>query len=142
VAAVAPLPHDRARAPAHRLRLAPPPRPTSAPTFGDAVYAATLAVLLACGIVGVLLLNTATQTQADRIAAQKQRLAGLALQIQSAQVALDRDAAPAVVAARARALAMRPAAKLAVLHAPRTPTFAPPRAATGRAPAARRAHAG
>ena len=128
MAAVAPVLSDGGPDRRPRLRLAAaPPQRTKAPTFADAVYAATLALLLAAGILGVLLLNTATQTQADRIAAQRQHLAALALQAQAAQVALDREAVPAAVEARARALQMRPAAAMPILRLSRTATFAPPR---------------
>lgn len=151
MAAAEPLSRTASRPADRRLRLAERPAPaavrpraTTAPTFADAAYAATLALLLAVGIIGVLLLNTATQTQADRIAAQKQQLATLALKTQLAQVSLDEDGVPSAVAARARALQLRPASRLPVLRLSRAATFAPPRPAkvSARAPAARRARAG
>jgi hypothetical protein len=99
------------------LRLVPSPRRRSAPR--DGLYALTISALLATGIVVVLLLNTAMQTQADRIALSKQHLSKLALQIQTMSVELDRQGVPAVLAARAQALHMRPATRLPVLDLPR-----------------------
>jgi hypothetical protein len=117
VAAATPLradPRPGRRAPG--LRLAPPLRRRRR-SYGDAVFATTLAALLAVGILGVLLLNTAMQTQADRIAATQHRLAGLNLAIQGAQTTLDRLNTPAELAARAIALHMRPAKGIAILRA-------------------------
>jgi len=117
VAAATPL---RAAPPPGRraagLRLAPPLRRRRR-SYGDAVFATTLAVVLGVGIVAVLLLNTAMQTQADRIAAAQHRLATLNLAVQGAQTTLDRLNTPAELAVRASALHMRPANRIAVLRA-------------------------
>ena len=84
--------------------------------YGDALFATTLSALLAVGIVGVLLLNTSMQTQADRIAAMRQHIATLSLQLQQTQTALDRDDTPSALAARAAALHMRPAGDVPTLR--------------------------
>ena len=82
--------------------------------------------MLGVGIVGVLLLNTAMQTQADQIQATQQKLAALHLVVQGEQTALDRMNTPAALAARAAALHMRPAKTMPVLRVPvRTPTRLP-----------------
>lgn len=137
------------------LRLVPRPRRRRRRRIGtgfrDAVFAATLAGLLAIGIMGGLLLNTAMQTQADRIALTKQQLAASALRIQSLQSDLDRAATPASLAVRAAGLGLRPAARLHVVAAPRHPAATLQSAAvqralrgkiSGREQAASRAHAG
>jgi hypothetical protein len=119
VAAVAPLRTTSAPRPAGRrtpLRLVPPLRRRRRRSYGDALFATTLSALLAFGIVGVLLLNTAMQTQADRIAAMRQRIAGLSLQLQQAQTGLDQEDSPSALAVRAGALGMRPAAAMPVLR--------------------------
>jgi hypothetical protein len=117
MAAVAPLRHDHddsRRSVA--LSLVPPlPRSRRSQHRRDAVYAVTLAVLLGVGILGVLLLNTAMQTQADRIAATKQQLADLTLRAQVLQTAADETDSPAVLAARARSLHLRPATRVAIV---------------------------
>lgn len=87
----------------------------------DGLYAATVATLLATGIVGVLLLNTAMQTQADRIALVKQRLAALQHQEQTLGVAVDQLSSPASLAARAAAMHLRPARALALIVLPARP---------------------
>lgn len=90
------------------------------------LFAATLSGLLAFGIVGVLLFNTAMQTQADRIAGLHRQLGALGLQLQGAQTALDRQESPSELAARATALQMRPAATMPVLRmSARTPQRLP-----------------
>ena len=90
------------------------------------LFAATLSGLLAFGILGVLLFNTAMQTQADRIALMRQRLATLGLQLQVAQTALDRQESPSELAARAAALQMHPAATMPLLRtSARTPQRLP-----------------
>lgn len=155
MAAVAPLRPDPVApsTPRTPLRLAPAaPQRSSA---RDAVWAMTLALLLAVGIVGVLVLNTSTQTQADRIAATRQHLADLALRAQVLQTQADETAAPGTLAARARALHLRPAAHIGFLQpaparrvvtsARRVVRGAHPRTRTpvsARVPAARRVRAG
>jgi hypothetical protein len=135
MAAVEPLRTQRPDRPrnAPALRLAPRPRPRPTPRR-DAVFAATLAVLLAVGIVGVLLLNTAMQAQADHIAAAKQRLSDLTLRAQVLKTTADEVASPTVLAARARQLHLRPATRVTLLRT--TP------AVSARGPAAPPAPAG
>jgi hypothetical protein len=117
------------------LRLAQPVRRRRRKAYGDALFATTLAALLAVGILSVLLLNTAMQTQADRIAATQHRLATLRLAAQGAQTTLDRLTTPAELATRAAALHMRPAARITTLTvAAQAPTHLPnPVSARGRA---------
>ena len=103
-------------------------------------------MLLAVGIVGVLLLNTSMQTQADQIQAMRQRVAALSLELQQAQTALDRDNSPSALATRAAALNMRPARTVTILRPTdlRAPTFggkARPRV-SARARAAKTTHGG
>jgi len=128
VAAAAPLRaaplKNGARRPA--LRAVPVRRRRRRRAWGDAVFATTLALVLGVGIVGVLLLNTAMQTQADQIQATQQRLAALRLVVQGQQTALDRMNTPGALAAQAATLHMRPAATMPVLRVPaRTPTRLP-----------------
>jgi hypothetical protein len=120
--------------------------------WGDALFATTLALVLGVGIVGVLLLNTAMQTQADQIQATQQKLAALRLVVQGEQTALDRVNAPGMLAARAAALHMRPAAAMLMLRAPAHPPTRLPAAAkvhepksqglSARAPAKSPSHGG
>ena len=140
MAAVAPIRTtsrpDGGRTPGRRtpLRLVPPlRRRRPRRSYGDALFATTLSALLAVGIVGVLLLNTSMQTQADRISAMRQQIVDLSLRVQQAQTALDRDNSPSALAARAVALSMRPAGEMPMLR----PGTRPPR----RLPAAPRAKA-
>jgi hypothetical protein len=113
------------------LRLVPPrlvaPRKARRPrAYGDVLFATTLSALLGFGIVGVLLFNTAMQTQADRIAIMRHRLGALALQLQTAQTALERQESPSELAARAAALQMRPATTMPLLRtSARTPQRLP-----------------
>jgi len=126
VAAVAPI-RTTAPGPAGRrtpLRLVPPARRRRRRrSYGDALFATTLSALLGVGIVGVLLLNTSMQTQADQIAAMRQRIAAASLRVQQAQTALDRDSSPSALATRAAALQMRPAREMPMLR----PATRPPR---------------
>jgi hypothetical protein len=113
------------------LRLVPARKGRPRRAHGDVLFAATLSALLAFGIVGVLLFNTAMQTQADRIAGLRGQLGALGLQLQAARIALDRQESPSELAARATALQMRPAATMPVLRtSARTPQRlpAPPKA--------------
>lgn len=136
MAAVAPL-QDTGSASSPRrherrppLRLVTPRRRRRTRAYGDALFATTLSAVLAVGIVGVLLLNTAMQTQADRIQLMRERLATLALASQGARTDLDRADSPSQLAARAAALHMRPAGRMQILRASaRTPRRLP--AATG-----------
>ena len=84
----------------------------------NGLYAATVAAVLAAGIVGVLLLNTAMQTQADQMVSVKQRLAALQQQTQVLGVAVDQLSSPASLAARATTLQMRPAGRLPIIVLP------------------------
>lgn len=81
------------------------------------MYAVALSALLAIGILGALLINTSMQQQARLIAHQQAQIATLQLQTQIAQAQVDRDAAPWVLAQRARELRMRQASSLQVLRA-------------------------
>ena len=103
--------------------------------------------MLGVGILGVLLLNTAMQTQADQIQATQQKLAALHLVVQGEQTALDRMNTPGALAERASALHMQPAATMPVLRLPaRTPTRLPAAATvkrvSARAQAKSRVHGG
>lgn len=134
MAAVAALPQQRPDRPSVRPDLRLAPRYRARPTPGrDVAYAFTLALLLVVGIIGVLLLNTAMQTQADHIAAAKQHLADLTMNAQVLQTEADRDDAPGALAARARALHLRPAT---------TVTIVPAHTVSARARAARPTHGG
>ena len=124
MAAAAPLRADlrspvRPAARRPSLRLVPNRRRRRRRAWGDAVFATTLALVLGVGILGVLLLNTAMQTQADQISAAKHRLAALHLVVQGEQTELDRLNTPGSLAVRAAALHMRPAAALRVLRLPK-----------------------
>ena len=148
MAAVAPIRTtsrpDGGRAPGRRtpLRLVPPlGRRHPRRSHGDALFATTLSALLAVGIVGVLLLNTSMQTQADRISTMRQRIVEMSLRLQQAQTALDRDNSPSSLAARATALKMRPAGEMQMLRpGPRPPRRLPAapktKAVSARGPAA------
>ena len=120
MAAAAPLRNaPSARPPARRtpLRLVPPlRRRRRRRSYGDALFATTLTVVLAVGIVGVLLFNTSMQTQADQIQTMRHRVADLSLQEQQEQTALDRDNSPSALAAHATALHMAPARDVTILR--------------------------
>lgn len=148
MAAAAPLHRDETSQPRPSLHLVPAAR-TTPPRFAEVAWATTLSLVLGLGIIGVLLLNTATQTQADRIAAQKARLAALALTVEQARTAADQAAAPTALAARARALDLRPAKQIGVLQlrqshqrAVAAKHTATTKKVSARAPAARRVRAG
>lgn len=111
------------------------------------MFATTLALVLGVGIVTVLLLNTAMQTQADQISATQHRLAALHLVVQGEQTALDRLSTPGALATRAAALHMRPATTMPMLRLPkRVPTALPaparPKRFSARARAASAGHGG
>lgn len=74
----------------------------------DAAFASCLTLVLAVGVVGVLLLNTAMQQQSDRIAAQHARVATLAQRAQEAAARLDWMSDPVLLARKARQLHLRP----------------------------------
>ncbi len=75
----------------------------------DAAFASFLTLLLVSGVLGVLLLNTAMQRQADLIATQHARIAALAQQAQLLRARRDRREDPQALAARAAQLRLRPA---------------------------------
>ena len=78
------------------------------PRGREAAFAACLALVLSVGVLGVLLLNTVMQQQADRIARQYQRIASLNHKAQELQTALDWQTDPTRLAAKAHALKLRP----------------------------------
>jgi cell division protein FtsX len=92
---------------------------TSSPRGREAAFAACLALVLAVGVLGVLLLNTAMQQQANAIARQHQRIATLTQQAQGLRTGLDRQTEPARLAARAKALRLRPVTRIEFVSAPR-----------------------
>ena len=98
------------------------------PREREAAFAACLAVVLTVGVLGVLLLNTAMQQQADRIAQQHQRVATLTQKARELQTSLDWQTDPTRLAARARTMKLRPIKQIDFVSA--------------RRPAAARAHAG
>ena len=98
------------------------------PRGREAAFAACLALVLTIGVLGVLLLNTAMQQQADRIARQHQRIASLTQKTQELQASLDWQTDPTRLAARAHALKLRPINRVDFV--------------SERRPAAARAHAG
>jgi hypothetical protein len=81
--------------------------------------------VLTFGVLGVLLLNTVMQQQADQIARQHQRIAALTQAAQELKTALDWQSDPARLAARAKALRLRPV--------PRVTFVTPRRSAAGQA---------
>jgi len=101
---------------------------TARPRGREAAFAACLAFVLAIGVLGVLLLNTAMQQQADRIAEQHQRIAALTQKAQELETALDWQSDPAQLEAKAKALRLRPVTRISFVSARRL--------------AAARAHAG
>lgn len=112
--------------PRTQLRLVPTP---TAPPAGrhDAAFATCLGLLLVVGVLAVLLLNTALQQQADSLNAQQRVVAQLALEDQSLNLDLERDADPKVLAARAKAMHMRPVTRIRFLAATPQPALAPGR---------------
>lgn len=74
----------------------------------DAVFAAFLALVLSTGVLGVLLLNTSMQQQSQAMVRSHERLAELAEQAQLLQTDLDWTSDPSRLAAKARALRLRP----------------------------------
>ena len=74
----------------------------------DAAFAAFLTLVLSAGVLGVLLLNTATQQQSVAMSHAHARLAALADELQALQAQLDWAADPAALAARAQRLQLRP----------------------------------
>jgi outer membrane murein-binding lipoprotein Lpp len=87
-------------------------RTTVAPGLRDLLFVGFLTTILAVGVLGVLLLNTAMQQQSDRMTVQRQRVAELAQQAQQLRTQIDRLSTPQQLAARARALHMQPVKRL------------------------------
>lgn len=77
-------------------------------TRREVAWALALSLLLTIGIIGTLLLQTAMQGEARVVQHERQRMASLQQQAQDIGRELARDADPSVLAARARALHMRP----------------------------------
>jgi len=87
-------------------------RRTVAPGLRDLMFVGFLSTVLALGVLGVLLLNTAMQQQSDRMALQRQRVATMIDQAQQIRTQIDRLATPQQLAARARRLHMQPVKRL------------------------------
>jgi hypothetical protein len=92
---------------------------TAAPGRRDVAFAAFLALVLGVGVLGVLLLNTSMQQQANRLALQHDKLAALSLQAQTLRAELDLAADPHRLQMLARVLRLRPATKVRYVD-PRT----------------------
>jgi cell division protein FtsX len=90
---------------------------TTAPRGREAAFAACLALVLTIGVLGVLLLNTVMQQQADQIARQHQRIAALTQRAQTLRTSLDWQSDPAQLAARAKALRLRPVRRIEFVSA-------------------------
>jgi cell division protein FtsB len=90
---------------------------TTAPRGREAAFAACLALVLTIGVLGVLLLNTVMQQQADRIAQQHQRIAKLTQQAEQLRTALDWQSDPVRLAVQARALRLRPVKRIEFVSA-------------------------
>jgi cell division protein FtsB len=85
---------------------------TVAPGVRDLLFVVCLTTVLTIGVIGVLLLNTAMQQQADRMSLQRQRIATLTDQAQQLRTDIDKVATPQSLAARARRLHMKPVKRL------------------------------
>ena len=83
-----------------------------APGRRDVAFAAFLALVLGIGVLGVLLLNTAMQQQAHRLAVQHDQLAELSLEAQTLRADLHWAADPHRLETMARELHLRPATKV------------------------------
>jgi hypothetical protein len=75
--------------------------------------------VLTFGVLGVLLLNTVMQQQADQIARQHQRIAALTQAAQELKTALDWQSDPARLDAKAKALRLRPVKRIGFVSPPR-----------------------
>ena len=98
----------------------------------------TLSALLAVGVLGALFVNTSMQQQARQIAQQRALLTTPQQQSQTAQMQVDREAAPWLLAKRARALRMEQATSMRVLRAAQAKTTAAKRRAVSDKKAAQR----
>jgi hypothetical protein len=83
----------------------------------EAAFAACLALVLTVGVLGVLLLNTVMQQQADRIARQHQQIADLTQRANEIRTALDWQTDPAQLAATARTMHLRPVKRVQFVSA-------------------------
>ena len=81
---------------------------STTPRGREAAFAACLALVLAAGVLGVLMLNTVMQQQSEQISRQHQRIADLDQRAQQIETALQWQNDPARLAARAKALHLRP----------------------------------
>jgi len=84
-------------------------------TKREVVWALTLSLLLALGIVATLLLQTAMQGEARVVQREHARMSALQQQAEDLRRELAHDADPSVLAMRARALHMRPQSRPAFL---------------------------
>jgi hypothetical protein len=96
----------------------------------DGAFAACLALVLGVGVLGVLLLNTSMQQQAQTMARTHDRLTALSAQAQRLAASLDWVSDPATLASRARALRLRPVKDVGYVRI------------SGRKPGTGRGHAG
>lgn len=92
---------------------------TARPRGREAAFAACLALVLAVGVLGVLLLNTVMQQQADQIARQHQRIAALMQRAQELETSLDWQSDPARLEAKAKALRLRPVKRISFVSSQR-----------------------
>jgi hypothetical protein len=86
------------------------------PRRRDLAWALLLAGLLAAGTLGVLLFNTALQSQAVELTSQQQVAGRLELQAQELSLSVHELANPAALADQARRLHMRPAQNVRWVH--------------------------
>ena len=92
---------------------------TTPPRGREAAFAACLALVLTVGVLGVLLLNTVMQQQADAIARQHQRITALTQKAQDLKASLDWQSDPARLAAKAKALRLQPVKRIEFVSGPR-----------------------
>ena len=108
----------------------------------DAAFAATLAAVLALGVLAVLLLNTSMQQQSRRLDAQRAQAAALAQQVQQLQTVVDLASDPELLATKARQMNMGPATRVKFLRSTARPRRAPKEKLSGRRPGVGRGPAG
>jgi outer membrane murein-binding lipoprotein Lpp len=87
----------------------------------EAAFAVVLAGVLAVGVIGVLLLNTAMQQQSDTLDRQRAHIAQLGTQVEQLRTTIERAGEPTVLARRARALRLRPADRVHYVSAVTAP---------------------
>lgn len=107
MSAAEPLVEDERQPPASTV-LAPVRRARRAPTRRELAWALLVSAVLTVGIVGTLLFQTAMQGQARTLLREHEQAAALSLHDRTLHHDLARAADPAILAARARALHMRP----------------------------------